>query len=192
MPLEISYAIRSGNFYPLKISRVHVLGFDGVTGNKIIDTKLGELRVDPLRMQFHQGNATLHYLTSDMTDPALVDLFDVYLWKSPEIKELTVHRDQLAHIAPHVTGRHRRHVAFTKLRHERKEERWADGTCVPLFLSGSRAGLWLGGYQVQSPRPPGDCARADNATVFFDFGAGGLGHIGYLARMESPFCCFWW
>ncbi|KAJ2808998.1 hypothetical protein H4R20_000466 [Coemansia guatemalensis] len=75
MPLRINYEIHSGNFYPLKISRVHVLGFDGVTGNRIIDTTLKNLPVSALKMQFHSANTDIRYLTSDMADPALVDLF---------------------------------------------------------------------------------------------------------------------
>ncbi|PIA12662.1 hypothetical protein COEREDRAFT_90124 [Coemansia reversa NRRL 1564] len=75
MPLRINYEIHSGNFYPLKISHVHVLGFDGVTGNRIIDTTLKDLPVAALKMQFHSANTNIRYLTSDMADPALVDLF---------------------------------------------------------------------------------------------------------------------
>ncbi|KAJ1853058.1 hypothetical protein LPJ73_002715 [Coemansia sp. RSA 2703] len=75
MPLQISYEIHSGNFYKLQISRIHVLGFDGVTGNKIIDTTVKNVPVKPLRLQFHRANTAVHYLTSDMADPALVDLF---------------------------------------------------------------------------------------------------------------------
>ncbi|KAJ2739632.1 hypothetical protein GGI20_006076 [Coemansia sp. BCRC 34301] len=73
--MRITYEIHSGNFYPLTIARVHVLGFDGVTGNKIVDTTLTRIRVPPLRMLFHAEPAAVHYLTSDMTDPALTDLF---------------------------------------------------------------------------------------------------------------------
>ncbi|KAJ1666692.1 hypothetical protein EV178_002123 [Coemansia sp. RSA 1646] len=75
MPMRITYEIHSGNFYPLRINGAHVLGFDGVTGNRIVDTRLSNLRVAPLQMQFHSENATVHYMTSDMTDPALTDLF---------------------------------------------------------------------------------------------------------------------
>ncbi|KAJ2896124.1 hypothetical protein GGI21_005075 [Coemansia aciculifera] len=75
MPLRINYEIHSGNFYPLKINQVHVTGFDGVTGNKIIDTTLARIRVAPLRLQFYSESTTIHYLTSDMSDPALTDLF---------------------------------------------------------------------------------------------------------------------
>ncbi|KAJ2452863.1 hypothetical protein GGF42_003931 [Coemansia sp. RSA 2424] len=75
MPLRINYEIHSGNFYPLSIARIHVAGFDGVTGNKIIDTTVSRIRVSPLRLQFYSEAATIHYLTSDMSDPALTDLF---------------------------------------------------------------------------------------------------------------------
>ncbi|KAJ1801755.1 hypothetical protein LPJ59_000046 [Coemansia sp. RSA 2399] len=75
MPMRITYEIHSGNFYPLWINGAHVLGFDGVTGNRIVDAKLSSLRVAPLQMQFHSANATVRYVTSDMTDPALTDLF---------------------------------------------------------------------------------------------------------------------
>ncbi|KAJ2796894.1 hypothetical protein H4S07_006090, partial [Coemansia furcata] len=75
MPLRVTYEIHSGNFYPLTIARVHVAGFDGVTGNKIIDTALAHIYVPPLHLQFHAAPAALHYLTSDMSDPALTDLF---------------------------------------------------------------------------------------------------------------------
>ncbi|KAJ1718923.1 hypothetical protein LPJ53_006213 [Coemansia erecta] len=75
MPLQVSYEIHSGNFYKLQVSRIHVLGFDGVTGNKIIDTTVKNVPVKPLRLQFHRANTAVHYLTSDMADPALVDLF---------------------------------------------------------------------------------------------------------------------
>ncbi|KAJ2612275.1 hypothetical protein H4S08_002773 [Coemansia sp. RSA 1365] len=49
--------------------------FDGVTGNRIIDTTLKNLPVAALKMQFHSANTIIRYLTSDMADPALVDLF---------------------------------------------------------------------------------------------------------------------
>ncbi|KAJ2885328.1 hypothetical protein H4R27_001456 [Coemansia aciculifera] len=75
MPLRINYEIHSGNFYPLRISKVYVSGFDGVTGNKIIDTTLSRINVSPLRLQFHSETTAIHYLTSDMSDPALTDLF---------------------------------------------------------------------------------------------------------------------
>ncbi|KAJ2428361.1 hypothetical protein GGF41_001396 [Coemansia sp. RSA 2531] len=75
MPLRINYEIHSGNFYPLRISKVYVYGFDGVTGNKIIDTTLSRINVPPLRLQFHSETTAVHYLTSDMNDPALTDLF---------------------------------------------------------------------------------------------------------------------
>ncbi|KAJ2059774.1 hypothetical protein GGI17_004181 [Coemansia sp. S146] len=75
MPLRINYEIHSGNFYPLRISKVYVSGFDGVTGNKIIDTTLSRINVAPLRLQFHSETTAVHYLTSDMSDPALTDLF---------------------------------------------------------------------------------------------------------------------
>ncbi|KAI8323566.1 hypothetical protein GQ54DRAFT_309925 [Martensiomyces pterosporus] len=75
MPLRINYEIHSGNFYPLVISRVHVAGFDGVTGNKIIDAVVTKLPVAPQQLQFYSSTAWLSYLTSDMADPALVDLF---------------------------------------------------------------------------------------------------------------------
>ncbi|KAJ2733326.1 hypothetical protein IW152_003162 [Coemansia sp. BCRC 34962] len=75
MPLRINYEIHSGNFYPLKISKVFVSGFDGVTGNKVIDTSLTHISVPPLRLQFHSETAAINYLTSDMSDPALTDLF---------------------------------------------------------------------------------------------------------------------
>ncbi|KAI9500044.1 hypothetical protein GGI25_003047 [Coemansia spiralis] len=75
MPLRITYEVHSGNFYPLHINSAHVLGFDGVTGNRIIDTTLKAIPVLPLRLQFHDANTTIHYLTSDMNDPALADLF---------------------------------------------------------------------------------------------------------------------
>ncbi|KAJ2368982.1 hypothetical protein H4S02_000873 [Coemansia sp. RSA 2611] len=75
MPLRIAYEIHSGNFYPLRIASAHVRGFDGVTGNRIIDTTLHDVRVAPLRMQFHTASTQIDYLTSDMADPALTDLF---------------------------------------------------------------------------------------------------------------------
>ncbi|KAJ2658787.1 hypothetical protein IWW48_003860 [Coemansia sp. RSA 1200] len=75
MPMRITYEIHSGNFYPLRINSAHVLGFDGVTGNRIVDTKLSSLPAAPLKMQFYSQNAAVHYLTSDMADPALTDLF---------------------------------------------------------------------------------------------------------------------
>ncbi|KAJ1822598.1 hypothetical protein LPJ56_000683 [Coemansia sp. RSA 2599] len=75
MPVQVSYEIHSGNFYPLLISKIHVSGFDGVTGNRILDTTLRNIRVKQSRLQFYRANAELHYVTSDMTDPALVDLF---------------------------------------------------------------------------------------------------------------------
>ncbi|KAJ2349349.1 hypothetical protein GGH91_000863 [Coemansia sp. RSA 2671] len=75
MPLRINYEIHSGNFYPLRISKVLVSGFDGVTGNKIIDTSLSHISVPPLRLQFHSETTAINYLTSDMSDPALTDLF---------------------------------------------------------------------------------------------------------------------
>ncbi|KAJ2030439.1 hypothetical protein IWW57_001186, partial [Coemansia sp. S610] len=75
MPLRINYEIHSGNFYPLRISKVLVSGFDGVTGNKIIDTSLSHISVPPLRLQFHSETTAINYLTSDMNDPALTDLF---------------------------------------------------------------------------------------------------------------------
>lgn len=75
MPVQINYEIHSGNFYPLRITHVQVGGFDGVTGNKIIDTRLSSIPVAPLRLRFYSANTTLRYLTSDLTDPALTDLF---------------------------------------------------------------------------------------------------------------------
>ncbi|KAJ1648684.1 hypothetical protein LPJ64_000003 [Coemansia asiatica] len=75
MPVQVSYEIHSGNFYPLLISNIHVSGFDGVTGNRILDTTLRNIRVKQSRLQFYRANAELHYLTSDMSDPALVDLY---------------------------------------------------------------------------------------------------------------------
>ncbi|KAJ1729833.1 hypothetical protein LPJ72_004767 [Coemansia sp. Benny D160-2] len=75
MPMRITYEVHSGNFYPLRINSAHVLGFDGVTGNRIVDTRLSSLPAPPLKMQFYSQNAAVHYLTSDMADPALTDLF---------------------------------------------------------------------------------------------------------------------
>ncbi|KAJ2814821.1 hypothetical protein IWW50_007014, partial [Coemansia erecta] len=75
MPLRITYEIHSGNFYPLQIRSARVRGFDGVTGNRIIDTKLHRIPVTPLRMQFHSADTAIDYLTSDSADPALTDLF---------------------------------------------------------------------------------------------------------------------
>ncbi|KAJ2483360.1 hypothetical protein EV174_002948 [Coemansia sp. RSA 2320] len=85
MPLRINYEIHSGNFYPLQISRVHVTGFDGVTGNKIIDTTLSHIKVAPQRLQFHSESTSLRYLTSDMADPALTDLFGKCAPKSARV-----------------------------------------------------------------------------------------------------------
>ncbi|KAJ2652253.1 hypothetical protein IWW40_001108 [Coemansia sp. RSA 1250] len=75
MPLRITYEIHSGNFYPLHINKARVRGFDGVTGNRIIDTTLIRVPVAPLRMQFHSEATRISYLTSDVGDPALTDLF---------------------------------------------------------------------------------------------------------------------
>ncbi|KAJ2226697.1 hypothetical protein H4R99_000452 [Coemansia sp. RSA 1722] len=75
MPVQISYEIHSGNFYPLMISSIRVSGFDGITGNRIVDTTLRNIHVKQSRLQFYKANTDVHYLTSDMTDPALVDLF---------------------------------------------------------------------------------------------------------------------
>ncbi|KAJ2725136.1 hypothetical protein GGI07_001506 [Coemansia sp. Benny D115] len=75
MPMQVSYEIHSGNFYPLRINSIHVVGYDGVTGNRVVETTITGLPVRPLGMQFHRANAVLKYLTSDMSDPALVDLF---------------------------------------------------------------------------------------------------------------------
>ncbi|KAJ1883202.1 hypothetical protein LPJ57_000301 [Coemansia sp. RSA 486] len=75
MPVQISYEIHSGNFYPLMISSIRVSGFDGITGNRIVDTTLRNIHIKQSRLQFYKANTDVHYLTSDMTDPALVDLF---------------------------------------------------------------------------------------------------------------------
>ncbi|KAJ2791934.1 hypothetical protein H4R21_006242, partial [Coemansia helicoidea] len=75
MPVRLTYEIHSGNFYPLRIRAARVRGFDGATGNRIIDTNLTNLDVAPLRLQFHTATADIDYLTSDPADPALADLF---------------------------------------------------------------------------------------------------------------------
>ncbi|KAJ1964744.1 hypothetical protein GGI12_001220 [Dipsacomyces acuminosporus] len=80
MPIKINYEINSGNFYPLRIQSIHVLGFDGVTGNKIINAHFGDINVPGQNIKFASQSTVLSYLTSDMMDPALADLF------GPEIR----------------------------------------------------------------------------------------------------------
>ncbi|KAJ1809514.1 hypothetical protein LPJ77_001583 [Coemansia sp. RSA 2523] len=75
MPVRVTYEIHSGNFYPLLIRSAHVRGFDGVTGNRVLDTTLHNVGVKPLKLQFHSETTDVRYLTSDSADPALTDLF---------------------------------------------------------------------------------------------------------------------
>ncbi|KAJ2122965.1 hypothetical protein IW147_003013 [Coemansia sp. RSA 720] len=75
MPVRVTYEIHSGNFYPLLIRSARVHGFDGVTGNRVLDTTLHKVGVKPLKLQFHSANTDVRYLTSDGADPALTDLF---------------------------------------------------------------------------------------------------------------------
>ncbi|KAJ2851993.1 hypothetical protein IWW36_000572 [Coemansia brasiliensis] len=89
MPLRITYEIHSGNFYPLHINKARVRGFDGVTGNRIIDTTLTRVPVAPLRMQFHSEATRISYLTSDVADPALTDLFGKCAPRSAPIARAT-------------------------------------------------------------------------------------------------------
>ncbi|ORX66115.1 hypothetical protein DL89DRAFT_260411 [Linderina pennispora] len=102
MPLQINYAINSGNFYPLVISRVHVLGFNGVTGNRIIETEILRLESLPQTLQFHSANTTMHYLTSDMSDPALVDLFAKCAPKSSGLQSSDLERSGKLSIRFHI------------------------------------------------------------------------------------------